>query len=391
MAFALEGVKVIEMGPYNSANMAAQYLGDLGADVIVVEPPDVSRALGSEWSKSDRFKPQVNRNKRMIGLDLKQEEARAILHQLAKNADVLIESFRPGIAKKLGFDYDTLSAINPRLIVASMSGYGQKGPYAHMSFHTGAVEATGGWSLTHGNSLGNMGGDYIGKPFVPQLPIGELKAGPNFTIAIVTALYAREKTGTGQYIDFALLDGVITVRDPSVPARGVDVFDRDAPAQNNYECKDGKYICLAIPEPVQWRNLCEGLGMPELAKENLSRIKGPRANEIIETFQRIFKTRTRDEWFNHLNQWDTEVAKANTLDEARDDPQIKLREMHVEVVGKDGYREIQYGTPYKFSKTPARKVHTRAPKLGEDTPKILAELGFKQADITRLKKAGTVI
>lgn len=390
MVLALEGIKIIEMGPFVSANIASQYLGDLGADVIVVEPPDVSRALGSDWSKSDRFRPEINRNKRMIGLDLKQDEARAILHQLARRADVLIECYRPGIAKRLGFDYDTLSAINPRLIVASMSGYGQKGPYSHQSFHSGAVEATGGWLLTQPMLVGgNMGGDYTGKPFVPQFAMGDLKAGPNFTIAIVTALYAREKTGTGQYIDFAVMDVVTTVRDPAAPARGEEVFKRDTPGQNLYECKDGKYICLAVAEPLQWRNLCEGLGMPELAKESIARSKSPRANEIVETFRRLFKTRTRDEWFNHLTQWDTEVARANTLDDVKDDPQVKLREMHVEVVGENGYREIQYGSPFKLSKTPGRKIHRRAPRLGEYTEQILSELGYKDTDIARLKNAGT--
>ncbi|MDO8751841.1 MAG: CaiB/BaiF CoA-transferase family protein [Dehalococcoidia bacterium] len=388
MAFALDGVKIVEMGPFAPANMAGQNLGDLGADVIVVEPPS-NRALGPEWDKSDRFRPETNRNKRMIGLDLKQEEARAILHKLVKNADVLIEANRPGIAKRLGFDYETLSAINPRLIVASLTGYGQKGPMSHMPGHGLAWEGTGGWLMTQGQGIGNIGGDYAGEPWINYFNLADIKGAANFTIAILAALYVQKSTGIGQYLDMALFDGVIAVRKPGVPPRGNGAYNSTRPQLNAYQCKDGKYIAIQVSEALQWSNMCEGLGVPELAKERGA--TGQRAQEIIKVFQGIFKTRTRDEWFNHLSQWDTEVAKANTLDEARDDPQVKLREMHVEVVGKDGYREIQYGTPYKLSKTPARKVHTRAPKLGEDTPKILAELGFKQADITRLKKAGTVI
>ena len=389
MPHALEGIKVIEMSAVGPVVVASQHLGDLGADVIVVEPP-YNRSSGSEWSKGDRFKPENNRNKRMIGLDLKQEEARAILHQLAKNADVFMEANRPGIAKKLGFDYDTLSAINPRLIVVSMTGYGQKGPMAHLPGHGNVWSATGGWLQAQGTNWSNMGGDYTGKPWINPVNLADLRASLYLPTAIMTALYVREKTGTGQYIEMAIFDSAITVRRPGIPARNdKEAYDPSTPSWNTYECKDGKYIALAAGEEIQWGNLCEGLGVPELAKDRGA--KGRRAKEIIETFQGIFKTRTRDEWFNHLSKWDTEVAKVNTLDEAAQDPQVKLREMHVEVVGKDGYREIQYGSPFKLSKTPPRKVHTRAPKLGEDTPKILAELGFKQADITRLKKAGTVV
>ncbi len=390
MAFALEGVKIIEMGTFGPANMTGQNLGDLGANVIVVEPVS-NRALGPEWSKSDRFRPENNRNKRMIALDLKQEEARTILHQMVKNADVLIEANRPGVAKRLGFDYETLSAsaINPRIIVASLTGYGQKGPYAQIPGHGLVWEATGGWLLTQGMGLGNTGGDYTGKPWINYFNMPDIKGATNFTIAILAALYVQQKTGTGQYIDMALFDGVIAVRRPGEPVRSDGAFARGTPGWNFYECKDGKYIATCAGEVIQWANLCEGLGVPELAKENRS--TGQRAKEITETFQRVFKTRTRDEWFKHLTQWDTEVANVNSLDEARDDPQAQLRELHAEVVGKDGYREIQYGAPYKLSKTPARSTHTRAPKLGEDTAQILEELNFNQADIARLKKAKTVI
>ncbi len=386
MASALDGIKVVEMGPYAPANMAGQNLGDLGADVIVVEPP-ANRALGDEWSKGDRFRPENNRNKRMIGLDLKQEEARAILHKLVKDADVLIEANRPGIAKKLGFDYETLSAINPRLIVASLTGYGQKGPYAQIPGHGMVWEATGGWLRMQGMGLGNSGGDYTGTPMVHYYNQADIKGAANFTITILAALYAREKTGTGQYIDNGLFDGVVAVRRPGVQPRGDGAYSNARPSWNAYPCKDGKYIAVAAGEVLQWSNLCTGLGVPDLAKDRGA--TGQRAQEVIEVFKGIFKTRTRDEWFKHLTQWDTEVAKANTIDEAANDPQVKLRGLHVEVVGKDGYREIQYGTPYNLSKTPTRKVHARAPKLGEDTAQILKELGHKPAEIARLKKAGT--
>lgn len=397
MPLALEGVKVIETGgAFAMVNMVGGWLGDMGADVIVVEPPH-NRAQGSDWSKGDRFRPETNRNKRMIGLDLKKAEGREVHLKLAKEADVLIEANRPGVAKSLGYDYETLSAINPRIIVASLTGYGQKGPYARFPGHGLVWEATAGWLLTQGQGFANTGGDYTGKPWINYFNLPDMKAAPDFFAAILAALYAREKFGVGQYIDMAVFDGVITARRAGVPPTEAP-FLRSGPGWNVYECKDSRYIAVAAVEPLQWSNLCQGLGVPEFGNDPAGRenLQGrhslsKRAEEIQATFERIFKTRTRDEWFTHLNQWDTEVARVNTMDEAAQDPQVKLRGMHVEVVGDDGYREVQYGTPWKLSKTPGRSVYRRAPRLGEDTDQILKDLGYTQEAIASLRKANAVM
>ena len=387
MTLALEGIKVIEMGTYGPAGYAAGWLADMGADVVMVESP-ANSAMGPHWRPGGRARAEHCRNKRSIVLDLKSEEARDILHQMAKTADVLIEANRPGIAKRLGFDYETLSAINPRLIVCSVTGYGQTGPYKNLPGHGLVWEATGGWLQMQGQGYGNMGGDYTGRPWLNYFNLPDMKGSSNTMVSILLALYAREKVGVGQYLDLALFDGVIAVKDAPVPPEGDGAFTRVRPSWNVYECKDGKYIAFAAGEEVQWRNLCEAIGLPELVKDRGA--SEERGREIIEIFDRTFKTRTRDEWFADISKVDTEVAKVNTIDEAREDPQVKARGIHVEVVGDDGQREVQYGNPFNLSKTPGRATHRRAPNIGEHTDELLAGLGYPSVDTQRLRQAGAV-
>ena len=210
MPLALEGIKVIEMGTVGPANIAAQWIGDLGADVIVVEAP-VNRAQGPV-PESARIKPETNRNKRGIVLNLKMEEARSILHQLVRKVDILIEANRPGVAKGLGFDYETLQSINPRLIHCSVTGYGQSGPYAQIPGHGPVWASTGGWFLIQGQGLGNMGDDYASRPWTNSLTWGalvarsegnmpDIKTAPNVVIGILAALFARERIGTRQHFE----------------------------------------------------------------------------------------------------------------------------------------------------------------------------------------------
>ncbi|MSQ22904.1 MAG: CoA transferase [Dehalococcoidia bacterium] len=383
MILALEGLKIIEMGTFGPATMAAGWLGDMGADIIMVEAP-LNQAMDAAYKEGGRTRAVRSRNKRSIVLDLRQQAARDVLHQLVKTADILIEANRPGIAKRLGFDYETLSAINPRIIVCSSTGYGQSGPYAQIPGHGLVWEATGGWLKMQGQGYGNMGGDYTGRPWLNYFNLPDMKGAPRIMASILLALYAREKVGVGQYLDLALFDSVIAIKDAPVQPAGDGTFTRVRPSWNVYECKDGKYIAFAAGEAVQWRNLCEAIGLPELANDRGA--SEERGQEIIQIFNKIFKTRTRDEWFAKLSQVDTEVAKVNTIDEAKNDPQVKTRDMHVEVIGDGGQREVQYGNLFKLSKTPGRAVHTRAPNFGEHTDQILTEIGYSKAKISGLRQ-----
>lgn len=390
MPHPLDGVKIIEIATYAPANIAAGWLADLGADITVVEPPS-NRALGPEWDKSDRIRHVENRNKRGIGLNLREPAGQAILHRMAKDADVLIEANRPGVAKRLGYDYETLSKINPRIIVLSSTGYGQEGPFKMLPGHGNVWEATGGWHAAQGTGLGSMGGDYTGRPWLNPFNLADIKSAPYILATILAALYAREKTGEGQYCDIALFDAVIAVKDPEKPARGAEAWDRQPrPSWNNYECSDGKYIAFAAGEAIQWANLCKALGLEQYANDrgNLSPAKSA---EIVDAMAKVLKTKTRDAWFAALSQLDTEVAPVLSLDEAANHPQVKLRNMHVEVTDDEGYRQIQYGTPIKLSKTPPKLKHRRAPRFGEHTEQVLTELGYSAAEIAKLVESGVAI
>ncbi|MFA7248304.1 MAG: CaiB/BaiF CoA-transferase family protein [Dehalococcoidia bacterium] len=388
MAHPLDGVKIIEIATYAPANMAAGWLADLGADIIVVEPPS-NRALGPEWDKSDRLRHVENRNKRGIGLNLREPEGQAILHRMVQDADILIEANRPGVAKRLGFDYETLSKINPRIIVCSSTGYGQQGPMSHLPGHGRVWEATGGWLLTQGTGLGNMGGDYTGVPYMNPFNLADIKSAPYILSTILAALYARTNTGEGQHLDIALFDAVIAVRNPATPARGDEAWERHTAANGVYVCKDGRYIAFAVSEALQWKNMCTGVGHPEFESE--FRPSNARADEIRAIFARRFMEKTRDEWFAELSQYDMEVAPVLTLDESASNPQVKLRNMHVEVTDDAGYHQVQYGAPFHLSKTPPKIKHRRAPRFGEHTEQVLAELGYSAGEIAKLTSSGVAI
>ncbi len=389
----LEGVKIIEIATYAPANIAAGWLADLGADIVVIEPPS-NRALGPEWDKSDRIRHVENRNKRGIGLNLREAAGQEVLHKLAKDADVLIEANRPGVAKRLGFDYETLSKINPRIIVLSSTGYGQEGPFKMLPGHGNVWEATGGWLASQGLGLGNMAGDYSGLPWLNPFNLADIKSAPTILATVLAALYAREKTGEGQYCDIALFDNVIAVKDPSKPSSTGDAYYHDRqprPSWNNYKCSDGKYIAFAAGEEIQWANLCKQLGLEQYTHDRGNNVTPEKNREIAEAMGKVLATKTRDEWFAQLSQVDTEVAPVLSLDEAAEHPQVKLRNMHVEVTDDEGYRQIQYGTPIKLSKTPPKLKHRRAPKFGEHTESVLQELGYSGDQIKNLVDSGIAI
>ena len=273
--------------------------------------------------------------------------------------------------------------------MCSVTGYGQEGPYRRHPGHGLVWEATAGWLQMQGQGWGNMGGDYTGKPWVNYFNLPDTRSLVAPLASILAALYVREKTGEGQFIDMAIVDSVIAVRSPNIETAGDGAFRRHSAAWNVYECKDGRYIATAAGEAIQWANLVTGLGLPELAPE--PRARGERGEEIIKLLEERFMTKTRDEWWEILSKVDTEAAKVNTLDEAKEDPQIKLRGLHVEVTDDEGYHDVQYGAPFKLTKTPPRTKHRRAPRLGEHTDSVLTSIGYSMDEIERLGESGAII
>ncbi len=393
----LSGIKVLDLTKLAPGPHCTMILGDLGADVIRVEEPgEPTGRRAAQAGTADVKAPRpsyaptnaVGRNKRSIGLNLKSEVGREIYLRLARDADIVVEEFRPGVAKRLGIDYDVLSRINPRLIYCAVTGFGQTGPYRDLVGHdlnyiaqAGALSLIGRRNQPPTIPL-NLLADYAG-------------GGMHATIGILAALIARAQTGRGQYVDIAMLDGVMLLlaqalstyfTNHKVPERGTQPGDGGAPFYNLYETRDGKIITIASMEPWFYGNLCRALKCEQYIGHQYDRDKWP---EMFDTFARIFKTKTRDEWWNILTQADICVGRMMTLDELENDPQIRARNMIVEVETASGEKVKQVGISIKLSETPG-SIRLLPPKLGEHTDAILAELGYASQDIAQWRAAGAI-
>ncbi len=373
----LDGIQILDVGTMTPGKYCTFLLADLGADVIRVERPTPSRASISD---EDLI---LNRNKRSITLNLRTDEARNIFYKLTGSADVIIESHRPGATGRMGMDYETIKGINPRIIYLSLSGFGQDGPYSRLPGYDLIFMAIGGL-------LGLIGGKN-NTPIVPGIWISDAGSGLLAAIGILTAIIARQRSGIGQFIDIAMLDGIVSLlstisgfkRFTGEPANAETINRPVMPGYNIYETGDGKYLTLGTFRPQSWQALCKMIGREEFAENQWT--EGIRREEIISFFKEIFLTRTRDEWCRLLRDADVEVGPVNSLEEVFSDPHVVHRQMAVEVDHPIAGKMKQVGIPLKFSETPGRLRRT-APSIGQDTDTILQELGCTASDIAHLKK-----
>lgn len=388
MVLPLEGIRVLDLTwllPYTTI------LADFGAEVIKVEEPtrgDYSRWMPPLIKGQGAYFLSVHRNKKSITLNLKTEKGKEIFYKLAEKSDVVIESFRPGVTKRLGVDYETIKKINPKIVYCSVSGYGQDGPYKDLPGHDINYIAIGG--------ILGLTGQYGGPPIIPGIQIADLAGGCMLaTISILIALIAREKTGEGQYIDVSMTDGAVSLlthtsalyfAEGKPPERGGTNLTGYFPCYNVYETKDGKYISIGCLEERFWRNLCKAIGKEEFAEHQWDTNK---REEIFSALKKIFKTKTRDEWFKELSKRDVCVGPVYSLDEVFQDPQITHRKMAVEIEHPTIGKIKILGIPTKFSETPG-KIRTPAPGFGEHTEEILKMLGYNQKEIEEFKKSGVI-
>ena len=359
MKTALNGIKIIDLSRMAPGPFCTMVLGDLGADVLRVEQPGGGRmALArvrdvseSEARRRSAFNA-LNRNKRSIALNLKSPEAQEVLHGLVRDADVFVEGFRPGVVRRLGCDYETLSALNPRLVYCSLSGYGQDGPYSRLVGHDINYISVGG-------ALGIIGSEG-GPPVIPYNIVADYAGGGfHAATAILAAVLARGHTGHGQYVDVAMSDGVAYMlaslmsdyfTSGAVPRRGVMGLNGGAPYYNVYECRDGRHLSIGCIEPWFWHALCSALGREDLFA---GQFDSERAEEVKSELRSIFLTRDRDEWWEMLSGIDNiAVAKVSTLDEVVQDPQNLHRRMVIEAGTLDGETVKQVGIGPKLSDTP---------------------------------------
>jgi crotonobetainyl-CoA:carnitine CoA-transferase CaiB-like acyl-CoA transferase len=393
----LSGIKILDLTKLAPGPHCTMILGDLGADIIRIEepgPPTGRRAEQAGTPTVAAPRPSaaptnaLARNKRSIGLNLKSGPGKEIFLRLAQRADVVVEEFRPGVAKRLGIDYDILGVRNPRLVYCAITGFGQTGPYRNLVGHDlNYIAQAGALSM-------------IGRPNqMPTIPLNLLAdyagGGMHAAIGVLAALLARHQTGRGQYVDIAMLDGTMLViaqalsnyfTTQRIPERGIGPNDGGTPFYNMYETKDGKLITIASGEPWFYANLCRALGCAQFMQDQRNREKYA---EMHEHFTKLFRTKTREEWWELLTKSDICVGRMLTLDELENDPQIRARNMIVEVETASGEKVKQVGISVKLSETPG-SIRSLAPELGQHTDAILADLGYTKNDAVRWRAEGAI-
>lgn len=385
----LSGIRVIDMARLGPGPHCAQILGDLGADVIKVEEPDPREGRRAGRVISLPSNSAIRRNSRSIGIDLKSEEGRDVFRRLVAGSDVLMEGFRPGVVQRLGADYETVRRLKPDIIYASLTGYGQDGPYAGYVGHDINYQAIAG-------ILGRTGSP-DGPPVIPGNTIADNAGGGlNAVIGILTALLVKERTGHGQYIDSAMVDGLLTMmflnvdeyaNTGHVPRRGETITTGLYPWYSVYEAADGKFVSVGAIEPWFYENLCRLLECDEYVTEQYA--DGARREEIFESFRRIFKTRPRDEWVSLLMPAETCVAPVYAIDEVVADPHLRWRKLIVDSPQPGGSARAEVGVMVKLSETPG-EIRRAPPEPGQDTEELLREMGFRAQEIESLRQAGAV-
>ncbi|MBR1945810.1 MAG: CoA transferase [Alphaproteobacteria bacterium] len=391
----LAGIKVLDLTRVLSGPYCAQTLFDLGAEVLKIENPawgDDSRLFQPYIGDRSLYFEFTNGGKKSLTLNLKNPKAIEILKKLIAEADVLVENFRPGIMKKFGLDYEHVKEINPRLIYASISGFGQTGPDALRPAYDILTQARGGiMSLT---------GYPDGDPMMIGISFSDMVAGVFAVTAITTALYQREKTNEGQQIDISMLDCQVSLLESSmmryqatkVPPKPVGCrHPTEAPFQS-FNASDRPFVIAAIGDTM-FQRLCDLLGHPEIyADPRFSSLAARHKNrdELSTILQKEFSTKTAKEWVKLLEENSVPVSLIQNLEEVCQDPQVIARQMMIKSEAPELAEIRLMATPIKMTSLPNQTSRPAAPVLGQDTTDILRKLGMTDPQIDELKKDGVI-
>jgi len=384
---ALAGLRVLDVTQVMAGPFCAMLLADLGADVVKIEPPagDSTRQMpGAKDRESPSFNA-VNRGKRSVVLDLKTPRGRDVLEQLARKADVFVENFRPGVLEALGLGYESLSAINPRIVYASISGYGQTGP----------DREKGGFDLVAQGVSGLMSitGERGGPPVKVGVPLTDLGAGLFALVGILAALQHRERSGFGQHVDTSLVDAGVALSvweatefftTGAAPQPMGSAHRMFAPYQA-IRCADG-YITLGTANDRLFKRVCDLLGHPEWTTDarfadNPTRVRNQTA--LAAEIEAVTSRQPRRHWVDLFEKNEIPCGPINDYAQVFADAQVRAREMAVDVEHPVLGRIRSLGSPIKLSATPT-DPRRRAPLLGEHTREVLREAGFSDEDISVL-------
>ena len=392
MPGALEGLRVIDLSRVLGGPYCGQMLADHGAEVIKIEPPqgDETRLWGPPFDQEgiSAYFAGINRNKRKIALDLSKPEGRAVLLKLLEQTDVLIDNFKTGTMEKWGIGYaDTLSKKFPRLVHARVSGFGADGPMGGFPGYDAMVQASSG--------LVSVNGSADGGPVRIGVPVVDLSTGMNACIGILMALYERNRSGKGQFIDATLYDSAIALHQPHAPnyfsaglkPKLVGNSHGSLAPYSNFPTK-GRNIVVGAGNDGQFRKLCQMLGKPELAddprfKTNKDRVA--HKPELEAELRALTKDRDGESFATELMQNGVPSGAVLEVPDVMEHPHTKHRNM---VWEKDGYRNV--GNPVKLSRTPAG-VRSKPGKFGTDTKAVLAEAGYSVAEIDKLIATGIAL
>ena len=407
MAGPLGHVRVLELSRVLAGPWAAQTLADLGASVIKVERPgagDDTRAFAPPYARDADGNPSsesayflsTNRGKRSVTIDFTHPEGQKLVQALAAQSDVLIENFKVDGLARYGLDYPALAARNPGLVYCSITGFGQTGPYRHKPGYDFMIQGIGGLMSITGEPDAHPGGG----PVKVGVAVADIFTGLYATIAILGALAHRERTGTGQHIDLALLDTQVAVLanqamnylvSGAAPQRMGNAHPNIVPYQA-FAASDGHFI-VAVGNEGQFARMCEVIGRPELVKDarfasNASRVNN--REEMIAILHEIFLTRTKRQWLDELERVGVPCGPINTIADVFADPQVRARELRLELPHPAIGSVPSVANPIKYSATPLAYA-AAPPMLGADTEQVLRDmLSLGTEEIARLRRAGVV-
>ena len=391
----LERYRMLDLSRFLPGPFTSHILADWGMDILKVEetlprygmgrdsitPPDPTPEEDARYAAHN----SLARNKRSISLNLLdpklRPESQEVFYRLVKDADVVLEGYRPGVAKWMGVDYETLKAINPRIICCSISGYGQEGPYVKRPGHDGQFVAITGL-------MGGRNGE--GEPRSAGVALADVSSALWAANSILAALLEREVSGEGQYIDVPMAGAVMTygltastqLRTPRY------ALQRTGPGISVLKCSDGLYISTGNADQIFWANFMNAIGKPEYADKR--DVQGDEWSTMCDDVRDLFLTKTRDEWMQILLAVDTCVAPIHmSMEEAFKDPQIQAIGMAWDVQHPTEGAIRQMGSPVKFSRTPAT-FRNFAPVWGQETRDVLADAGYSAAEIEDLRARGII-
>src|SRR5579885_2701586 len=390
----LAGVRVLDLSRLLPGGLASQMLGDLGADVIKVEEPglgDYGRFMPPLVNGMSLYFLAMNRNKRSIALNLKTEQGREVFRRLARGADVILESFRPGVLERLGVGYPQLREINPRIIYCAISGYGQEGPYRLRAGHDLNYVGYAGL-LSHNRERAED------IPTMPATQLADIAGGAlPAVIGILAALAGRVTSDQGRFVDVSMMEGSLalmpllvatTLNSGQEPAPGTGHLNGGLPAYHVYATRDGKAITLGALEPKFWSAFCARVERPDLLPLHQPANAAER-EQVAGELRALFLTKTRDEWVAEFNEIETCFGPVNTLAEALQDPQVQaLGAVQRATLGASGELGMLALTP-RIEDVPFQVRHA-PPALGEQTRDILQDAGYNEDELTRLRDDGAI-